>query len=478
MMRNFALVDIETTGGRATIDAITEIAVWILEENQVVSTWTSLVNPQQNIPSYIQRLTGISNEMVKNAPTFKEIASELFELLSGRIFVAHNARFDYGFIKSAFRCLDITFHPKILCTVKLSRALFPNQKSHSMDSLIARYGLLTKDRHRATGDVDLIWQFLTMCYRTLPKTQIDDAIDKIISKPSLPPYLETDINSIPNIPGVYLFYDDKESLPLYIGKSIELRTRVLSHFTNDIHHPKEMNLSKQVKHIEWIATTGELGALLLESRLIKEKMPIYNRRLRRAKKIFCFEVFEKDHYLHVKVVSTSENDAIQRENLYGAFRSKKQAENVLRELIELNSLCNKLCYLDHSSGYCFAYQLNKCKGACQCDESTITYNLRVQIALFQYKKRVWPYDGAIGIREYCPKQQIAQVHVVDQWQYLGTANNNEELGFILTSATVPQATSVDDVKYIQSYILNQSKRPSHTEILTKIQNNIIQKDRL
>lgn len=468
MKQKLALVDIETTGGRATADAITEIAVWIVQDNQVVDTWSSLINPQQNIPSYIQRLTGITNDMVKGAPSFSDIADCLHTMLADCIFVAHNARFDYGFIKNAFKSLDIAFHPKILCTVKLSRALFPNEKSHSMDSLIARYGFISKARHRATGDVDLIWQFLTMCHNTLPPEQIEQAISQILSRPSLPPYLETDLQSIPNVPGVYLFYGDKEGLPLYIGKSIDLRTRVLSHFTSDIYHTKEMNLSKQVKHIEWIATTGELGALLLESRLIKEKMPVYNRKLRRAKKIFAFEVDASTQYFQIQIVSTSETDAIQRENLYGAFKSKKQAENVLRQLIEVNTLCGKLCHLDHSTKHCFAFQLNKCKGACQQQEAAEAYNLRVQIALFQYKKRVWPYAGAIGIKEYCPKQKKTQVHVVDQWQYLGTANDNEELAQILSRATASQ-TCVDDVKYIQSYILNPNNRFKNTEILTNLQ---------
>lgn len=470
MKQKLALVDIETTGGRAAVDAITEIAVWTVQDNQVIDTWSTLINPQQNIPSYIQRLTGITNEMVKDAPSFSEIADQLYQMLSDSVFVAHNARFDYGFVKNAFKSLDIAFHPKILCTVKLSRALFPNEKRHSMDSLIARYGLITKARHRATGDVDLIWQFLSVCHHNFPPEQIEQAISQIISRPSLPPYLETDLQSIPNVPGVYLFYGDKEGLPLYIGKSIELRTRVLSHFTSDIYHTKEMNLSKQVKHIEWIATTGELGALLLESRLIKEKMPVYNRKLRRAKNIFTFEVDESAQYFQIQIVSTSETDVIQRENLYGAFKSKKQAENVLRQLIEVNILCGKLCHLDHSAKHCFAFQLNKCKGACQQQEAAETYNLRVQIALFQYKKRVWPYEGAIGIKEYCPKQQKAQLHVIDQWQYLGTANDDEELEQILSRATTSH-TSVDDVKYIQSYILNPNKRSKDTEILANLQSD-------
>lgn len=446
-----ALVDIETTGSRVTRDCITEIAVWIIEENKVTKKWQTFVRSEQKIPEYIQRLTGITQKMVENAPSFAEIAPTLSELLQDKIFVAHNARFDYGFIKQAYARVEMDFNPKILCTVKLSRKLFPEEKSHKMDSLVARYQLKTALRHRASGDVDLIWQFLKYCDKTFSEEQLAQALNSILAKPSLPSHLETDIQSIPNVPGVYLFYEDLTSIPLYIGKSISLRKRIMSHFTNDVHHAKEMNICSRTKHIEWIPTTGEFGALLLESKLIKEKMPVYNRKLRRVKSVFSFQTDEINSYSTIRIVQASEKEAISINNLYGAFRSKRHAEKALRQLIESNMLCAKLCHLDHSQRSCFGYQLKKCYGACIQSESSEKYNLRVKMALAHYKNKIWPYKGPIGIKEHCPIQGKSQIHIIDQWHYLGTANNESDI-FEIVNSPQPCDQTVDDTKYIQAFV--------------------------
>ncbi len=158
MRKRLAFVDLETTGGNALVDRITEIGVVFVDENGV-REWSQLLQPDTRIPVFIERLTGITNQMVITAPRFVDIAHELCQLLKGYLFIAHNARFDYSFLKNEFKRVELDFRPDILCSVKLSRALFPEHKHHNLDSVIERHGLTVSARHRALGDAQVIYQF-------------------------------------------------------------------------------------------------------------------------------------------------------------------------------------------------------------------------------------------------------------------------------------------------------------------------------
>jgi len=155
-----AIVDLETTGAHPAWDRVTEIAVIEVADGEVVSEWSTLVNPGTSIPPGIQALTGITNAMVADAPAFEDLAAGLYERLGGRVLVAHNARFDYGFLRHAFERAGIRFQARTLCTVKLSRRLYPEHSRHNLDSLIARHQLRCDSRHRALGDARAVWQFL------------------------------------------------------------------------------------------------------------------------------------------------------------------------------------------------------------------------------------------------------------------------------------------------------------------------------
>ena len=228
-----AVVDLETTGTAATADAITEIGIVLIEHGRVVEEWSSLVNPQCVIPPEIQALTGITDDMVRDAPTFAELAEEVFARLQDRLFVAHNARFDYGFIKNAFRRLGRPFTADVLCTVRLSRKLYPEYVQHNLDSLIERHRLAAEGRHRALGDARLAWQFLSVVARDHAAETVMAATRSLLKMPSLPPQLDADaLKAIPDGPGVYVFYGIND-LPIYIGKSVNLRDRVRSHFSSD-----------------------------------------------------------------------------------------------------------------------------------------------------------------------------------------------------------------------------------------------------
>ena len=420
---DLAFVDIETTGSHFDRDRITEIGIKTLSKDGI-QVWERLINPQTFIPQNIQRLTGISPQMVEDQASFEEIAQELKQELAGKIFIAHNARFDYGFIKASFKRIGIDFKPKVLCTVKLSRLLFPDQPRHNLDTIINTHNLEVSARHRALGDADLLLQFWRVCESQFGKERLNEAINQLIGNPSLPPNLDQDlIDSIPDGPGCYIFYGENKT-PLYIGKSITLRSRVMGHFQGALTQRKEMKLSLQVRDIDWIETSGELGALILESRLIKERMPSMNIKLRRSKDLCGWSlVQDQSGVLMPTLVTHHQLEPGLQDNLYGLFYSKREAHSYLKAIAKKNRLCEALLGLEKrvEGKSCFGYQVKQCGGACINLAPIALHNLQLKTALELFKVQIWPYSGPIAIKDG------DEMIVIDKWCYLGTAINHEEL---------------------------------------------------
>lgn len=423
LLPTLAFVDIETTGSHFDRDRITEIGIKTLADGQV-HIWESLINPQVFIPQNIQRLTGISHEMVANQPCFAELAQEIKKELEGKVFVAHNARFDYGFIKASFKRLGIEFKPKVLCTVKLSRLLFPDQSRHNLDTIISAHGLKVSARHRALGDADLLLQFWQLCESRFGVQRLNELIHQLVGNSSLPPNIDQNlIDSIPEGPGCYIFYGDKK-VPLYIGKSISLRSRVMGHFQGALSQRKEMKLSMQVRDIDWIETSGELGALILESRLIKERMPSMNIKLRRSKDLCAWSLIEDASGVLIPTLITHRHlEPGLQENLFGLFYSKREAHSYLKAIAKKYHLCEALLGLEKriEGKSCFGYQVKQCGGACVGHSSIALHNLQLKTAMELFRVKVWPYSGAIAIKEG------QEMIVIDKWCYLGSAINQEEL---------------------------------------------------
>lgn len=420
---DLAFVDIETTGSHFDRDRITEIGIKTLRGGEI-EVWERLIDPQTYIPQNIQRLTGISPAMVKGQPTFSELAEDLKKELEGKIFVAHNARFDYGFIKASFKRIGIDFKPKVLCTVKLSRLLFPDQPRHNLDTIISAHGLQVSARHRALGDADLLLQFWRVCESKFGHAKLNKAINQLIGHASLPSNIDqTLIDSIPDGPGCYIFYGDNKT-PLYIGKSVSLRSRVMGHFQGALTQRKEMKLSLQVRDIDWIETSGELGALILESRLIKERMPSMNIKLRRTKDLCAWRLEEGSTGVLTPSLVTHHHLAPGlQDNLYGLFYSKREAHSYLKAIAKKYHLCEALLGLEKriEGKSCFGYQVKQCGGACINLSPINLHNLQLKTAMELYKVQVWPYSGPIAIKEG------GEMIVVDKWCYLGTAINQDEL---------------------------------------------------
>jgi len=367
-----AIVDLETTGAHPSWDRITEIAVIEVAGGDIVSEWSTLVNPGTSIPAAIQALTGITNEMVEDAPSFEELSAGLYERLDGRVFVAHNARFDYGFLRHAFERSGLRYQAPTLCTVRLSRRLYPGHARHNLDSLIERHGLRCDARHRALGDARAVWEFLRVAAEEHGAEILQTAARQIAKRPALPPQLERSaVDAVPDSPGVYLFYGDNGA-PLYIGKSVAMRSRVLQHFSADLRSPREAQIARELRRIEWRRTSGELGALLLESRLVKEMLPVFNRQLRRAGDL-CGFVFASGQ---LKLAGNDEINSETLSQLCGVFRSKRSAMDALRGLADEHRLCLRALGIERGGGACFRYQVQRCAGACAGREDLHVHHAR------------------------------------------------------------------------------------------------------
>lgn len=424
-------VDLETTGATGTVDRITEIGIVEVNEEGEVREWSSLVNPLTPIPAFIQGLTGITDDMVVDAPTFAQLADEVLSRLHGRLFVAHNARFDYGFLKNEFKRLGLDFKAPVLCTVKLSRQLFPQFAKHSLDALIERHDLHMPARHRALADASVLWQFWQVLQQQLPPEALQQAVSQLTGRSSWPVHLDPALlDALPERHGVYLFYGDTD-LPLYIGKANNLRQRVLSHFSADHRLAKEMSLSQQVKRVEWVETDGEMGALLKEAQLIKQWQPIHNRRLRRSNELCTWRLVPmskgEEEGLQPELAWARDLDWGQQDQVYGLFGSQRDAVKTLREMAETAQLCLATLGLDKvpAGRPCFGYQLHTCSGVCIGRETLSAHSERLKTVLTDWKVRTWPFDGPVMAREG------NSWHVLDAWCYLGSARNQIEVQMLL-----------------------------------------------
>ncbi|HEX7030718.1 MAG TPA: exonuclease domain-containing protein [Gammaproteobacteria bacterium] len=458
--RPLAFVDLETTGTHPRVDRIIEIGVVLVEPDGTSREWQTLIDPEVSIPPFIENFTGISNADVATAPVFAAIADELHALLEDRVFVAHNARFDYGFLRHAFQRAGLKFHRQPLCTVKLSRRLYPAFTRHNLDAIIGRHGLEVSDRHRALGDARLIHRFLGVAYTEHGEAVVNAAIGELVKRPALPPHLPAaEIDALPEAPGVYRFYDES-GLLLYVGKSVNVRSRVLSHFSADHSSAKEMQLAQQVRHVEFTTTAGELGALLLENREIKERLPTLNRRQRRADNLLSLQLADDPAAEPVvKIVRVGLEDFENAGALHGLFRSKRIAENTLRDIAAEHGLCPRKLGLEARGAKgqpCFARQLKKCRGACEGAEPELKHHIRLMQALGKLKLKAWPYPGRIGIRERNPDGGT-DIHVLENWCHLATLRERDLQGDLFESLKLEGAFDLDTYRILVRYLLGKKQ---------------------
>ncbi len=388
-----------------------------------VSEWSTLLNPGVQIPAEIQWLTGITSEMVRAAPRFDEIAPALFERLQDAVFVAHNARFDYGFLKAEFARAGIAWRAPTLCTVRLSRLLYPERESHSLDAIVARFGLEGFERHRALGDARILWELLQKLYERHPRAALESAIRKLLARPATPPMLAPEaLDAIPHAPGVYLFYG-QNAYPIYIGKSVDLRARVASHFAADPASGSDARLVQEVRRVEWEETAGEIGALLREAELVKTRLPSHNIALRRKRNAVAVTL---DDAGRPRFVPAARLPLDRLHEFHGPFGSRAAARRFLIELAAEHGLCLKTMKLEGRAAKsaagtpCFNHQLKRCAGCCVGVEPLEAHGARVRAALAGRRIPSWPAAGAVALVERNAQRFAEDLHVFDRWCWLGS----------------------------------------------------------
>lgn len=444
-------LDVETTGATANRDRITEIGLVEVNGGTVIEEWSTLVNPGLRIPPEIEALTGITNAMVAEAPSFESLSTELHRRLEGKLLVAHNARFDYGFLRNEFARAGLRYLSRVLCTVKLSRRLYPQERRHNLDSLIERHGLVCDQRHRALADARVLWDFARRIRQDLGDETVQTAVTHVLKTPTLPPRLDAgQLDALPESVGVYIFYGEGDA-PLYVGKSLDIRSRVLAHFSGDHRVAKDMRIAQEITRIEWHETAGELGALLQEARWVKRLAPAHNHKLRPAEELWALW-WDPMKTVPPKAVSASSIEFAVAENLYGPFRSRARTNRTLREIVDANGLCARAVGLEHGgSGPCFSYQVGKCRGACCGRETPVSHNLRLAQALHRLRLEAWPYQGPIGVRETDAVTGRAEVHLIDRWCYLDTVDNEADLHDALEART-ERAFDLDTYQILSKWL--------------------------
>lgn len=410
-------VDIETNGLNHIRGRVIEVAAIRVENGRITRVFNQLIDPGSELPYYITNLTGITTNDLKGAQSFHQIARELHDILQGAVFVAHNVRFDYSFLKQEFKRAGLTFLPKQLCTVKLSRSLYPDQSSHKLQSLIDRHGFTYQKRHRAYDDALVLWQFMQLVHEKFPAETVNAAIAKQLRQPAIPKGIAHElIKDLPESPGVYIFEDEFNN-PLYIGKSINIKKRVLSHFGHDHDDSKEFKIAQTVKNISTIVTGGELAALLLESQLVKKMQPIHNRKLRRLQKLLLAkQTITEEGYMSVTLEEADRLEPEDLQNTLAIYARRSRAKESLQDIQKLYELCPKLLGLEKAKGACFLSQLHKCRGACAGRETSEEYNKRVRLAFERQRIAQWPYSSPVLLQETTgDDSQPTSGFVVDQW---------------------------------------------------------------
>lgn len=374
----YAIVDIETTGGFGAKNKITEIAIIIHDGENELDRYSALVDPESFIPKNITALTGITNEMVQGAPTFYEVAKKVWEMTEGRIFVAHNVGFDYNIIKNEFSELGAKFQRQKLCTIRLAKKVFPGKPSYSLGNLCEGLGIPLQNRHRALGDTEATVLLLKMMLSFKNETTFEQELKSLNKEAKLPAKLDAEVyNQLPEKCGVYYFYNETNEV-IYVGKSKNIKKRITQHFSHVDSTSRKNNMMREIADISYEITGSELVALLKESEEIKTISPKFNRAQKRIRfNIGIIKYEDQNGFIRLGIDKKSSLNVPS----FLKFSTHSEAREFLRRLSEKGHLCQKLVGLQTGKGGCFEVQLGYCKGACLKEETSFDYNTRLKKAL-------------------------------------------------------------------------------------------------
>ena len=440
---NFVIVDVETTGGSPKNSKITELAMYKYDGEKIIDEFISLVNPEQEIPEFIVRLTGITDAMVENAPKFYEIAKQVLEFTEDCIFVAHNVAFDYGMFRHEFKSLGYDFRLPHLCTVRASRYVIPGHASYSLGKLSRALEIEIVGRHRAGGDALATTKLFDLIYHKDPN-QLSTFIQQEVNPKSVHPNLNIEIiDELPNKAGIYKFLNEFNQI-IYIGKSIHIKKRVEQHLRNNS-TAKGLKMIQEIVRVEYELTGSELIAMLLESELIKKHQPLYNRKLRKSSFPFgLFDVEDAKGYLNLTIHSIAKTESVPLLH----FTTRKEGTDYMTHIVEKYHLCQKLCGLYPTQSACFHHSIKQCDGACIGEESPESYNERVSELVKQLsfegksfyildkgrnkgeRSMVWIENGAYKGYGFAPFHFNGK-EPIDWKRYIAPQNENRDINTIL-----------------------------------------------
>jgi len=451
----YAIVDIETTGGHASANGITEIAICIHDGNEVVKRYSTLVNPHREIPIYIQALTGISNDMVQNAPSFGQIAHEIYQLLNGQIFVAHNVNFDYSFVRYHLALAGYELQSNKLCTVRLGRKILPGLPSYSLGKLCKHLGINNDSRHRAAGDANATAILFSLLLESDKNQHIKAALKQNSKEQVLPPNLsKKDIQQLPYTPGIYYFHDAKGKV-IYVGKAKNIKKRVCSHFTGNNPGLQRQEFLRNIHQITFQLCGTELIAFVLEAVEIKRLWPKYNRSLKRFEHAYGIYVFEDQRgYLRLAVDKHRKH----QQTVY-TCNTLLEGYNLLNRLIENFGLCPKLCFIQTNNLTCTGIDGEKC--ACANPKKVNQYNKKVNKALDELREAL----PTFAIRDEGRTLDEHSCILIEKGQFYG-------MGYIAGDA---EANNLHQLKnyltpypgndYIKTMVNNYAARYPHRKVI-------------
>ena len=449
----YTIVDIETTGNGIHGNRITEIALFNVEEGLITDSFSSLVNPGCEIPSFITGLTGITTAMVRQAPVFSDLAPRIEAFTKERVFVAHSVNFDYPIVKQEFQRCGMEFIRKKLCTVRLSRRVFPGLRSYSLGKLCSSLQIPLQDRHRAAGDAHataLLFQ------RIMGTEEGPVVIKKFLNARSqeatLPPHLPRVVfNRLPEAPGIYYFRNGKGEI-IYVGKAINLKKRVLGHFYD--RSEKERRLCRDTADIDFEKSGSDLLALLMEAAAIKKHFPLYNRAQKKIRPIYgLFSFTDRDGIMHLGVNRLRKGQLAPR-----IFYNQTDARLFLEKLCTDHRLCARYCHLQEGVSECSHFRVPQCSGICRGTETPDAYNLKVQEALDFLKGET----GNLLISEKGRDSGETAVICIENGRYkgYGFVPDDQSLGTYedLEAYIMPQPAYPETDRILQSYLLKYPDR--------------------
>jgi len=382
----FAVIDIETTGGKYNEEGITEIAIYQFDGHKITDTFISLINPEKAIQPFVVKLTGIHSKMLRNAPKFFEVAKRIVNITEDCIVVAHNANFDYRILRTEFNRLGFDYKRKTLCTLELSKKLLPGKDSYSLGKLTKSLGIPITDRHRAYGDALATVKLLQILLEKDTHKKILKVLVKELKPKSKKEKHINIIDSLPSETGVYYIHNRNDEI-IYIGKSTNIKKRMTTHLTQDL--KKDVLIQKHIKKVSYALTGSEIIALLKEQNEIKENQPLLNQSRKQRSFPFGVKTVSVDGFLQLVIESPqSKNDYI------AVFKNKANAKKQLLKWVSEYDLCLNKTVLKNGRSHCDRLELSDCKGACVGKESGKTYNERVRKLMDDVS---YPYENFLII---------------------------------------------------------------------------------